>query len=77
MIDTHSHLDSDTFDADRNEVIKNAFDAGVEYIIIPAIKESGFENLFELVNTEDRLFCAMGVHPHHSKEYNQIGRAHV
>lgn len=37
MIDTHAHIDTEAFDADRDEVLKRAFDAGVEAIIVPDI----------------------------------------
>ena len=38
FIDTHTHLYIDSFDDDRDEVIQNAIDAGIEKFFLPAIK---------------------------------------
>ncbi|MES2765201.1 MAG: TatD family hydrolase [Bacteroidota bacterium] len=64
MIDTHAHIDTDAFEADRDEVLKRAFDAGMEYIIIPSIGVEAFKNLQDLVESEPRLYRGIGIHPH-------------
>ena len=64
MIDTHAHIDTDAFDGDRDEVLKRAFDAGMEYIIIPSIGLEAFKNLQGLVESEPRLYRGIGIHPH-------------
>ena len=64
MIDTHSHLDSTHFDNDRELVIEQAFQSGIEYIIIPAVEHDGFEKLQQVVAMDSRLYCAIGIHPH-------------
>ncbi len=66
MIDTHSHLDSTHYDSDRIEVIKRAFESGLEYIIIPAVQPEGFDNLMKIIEIDPRLYCAIGVHPHNA-----------
>jgi len=45
MIDTHAHIDTEQFDNDRQEMLQRAFDNGIEYIIIPAIEQNGFDFL--------------------------------
>ncbi len=37
MIDTHTHIDGEEFDADRDLAIQRAKDAGVEKVLVPAI----------------------------------------
>ncbi|HYF04016.1 MAG TPA: TatD family hydrolase [Patescibacteria group bacterium] len=64
MIDTHAHIDTEAFGEDRREVLKRAFDSGMEYIIIPSIGVDGFKNLQELVESEPRVFRGIGIHPH-------------
>ena len=38
LIDTHTHMYLDNFDTDRNEVIHNAIDTGIEKMLLPAIE---------------------------------------
>lgn len=71
MIDTHCHIDTEAYNTDRNEVLDSAYSSGVEYIIVPAIEPKTFGRLLEVVNSDKRLFCGLGVHPHNSLEYNQ------
>lgn len=68
MIDTHCHLDAEQFDTDRAEVLERAFASGVEKIIIPAIEPSRFEAVQKIVDSDERIFCGMGVHPHNATE---------
>lgn len=37
LIDTHSHIYAEEFDADRDEAIRRAREAGVERLLLPAI----------------------------------------
>lgn len=37
LIDTHSHIYGEEFDADRDDVVQRALSAGVELILLPAI----------------------------------------
>lgn len=39
-IDTHCHLDAAEFDADRDAVMQNALNNGVEKIVIPAVEQA-------------------------------------
>ena len=36
LIDTHSHIYAEEFDADRDEAIRRAREAGVERLLLPA-----------------------------------------
>lgn len=64
MIDTHSHIYSEEFDNDLDEVILRAKEVGVKQIILPNVDTSTIERLH---NTEKRYkgycFAAMGLHP--------------
>ena len=48
LIDTHSHLYEPEFDADREEALARAFDAGVGLLLLPAIDAASDERLFAL-----------------------------
>lgn len=68
MIDTHAHIDTDHFAADRPDVLERAQRAGVEAIIIPAITIEKTETAAELVEQYRWVYRAVGIHPHHAHE---------
>lgn len=70
MIDTHAHINTEAFDEDRSEVIKNAKQAGVESIIIPAIEPKFFESVLQVCNDNDGIYCGIGIHPHNANDFN-------
>lgn len=70
MIDTHAHLFVDDFQNDFKEVLYNAFNSGVTHIIMPAIEPNTFKKVLETANSDLRLFCSLGVHPHNASELN-------
>lgn len=63
MIDTHSHLDVELFDRDRDAVVARAIAAGVEAIIVPAIRPGTWGGLQALAAKYDVVRIAFGVHP--------------
>lgn len=63
LIDSHSHIDTDEFDADRADALSRAREAGVTRQIVPAIAASGFAKLRDLCHAEAGLFPAYGLHP--------------
>ncbi len=64
MIDTHSHIYAEEFDADRDEMVQRARQAGVQQIILPNVDS---ESLPRMLRTEaeypDFCFAAIGLHP--------------
>lgn len=65
FIDTHAHLDSVRFDGDRKEIIKRAMDAGVGYIINPAITFGSNYDMQVKLNSFKNVFLSFGLHPNH------------
>ena len=65
MFDSHCHLDDESFDADRDEVLAQAAEAGVSDILIPAIRPATFDGLLGVVARGGpvRLHAALGFHP--------------
>jgi len=66
LIDSHCHLDSQEFDADREEVIERALAAGVEHMVAigtgngPPDLEAGIR----LADQYPRFYATVGIHPH-------------
>jgi TatD DNase family protein len=63
MIDTHCHLDSPRFDADRAEVLARARAAGVEVMVLPAVEPSRWEDVRRLAASDPGLRFGLGIHP--------------
>jgi len=64
MIDTHTHLYSEEFDADRNEMIERALNKGVSKFYLPAIDSSTHRKMIELeTQYPDQIHAMMGLHP--------------
>lgn len=63
MIDTHCHLDSPRFDADRSEVLDRAWAAGLTGLVVPAIGPDRWESLLSLPREDRRIQIGLGIHP--------------
>ncbi|CAM2829091.1 TatD family hydrolase [Flavobacterium frigoris] len=69
ITDTHTHLYSEEFDQDREEMIQRAIDSGVSRFFIPAIDSSCTAAMYDLEkNYPEHVFLMMGLHPTYVKE---------
>ncbi|MCQ0110336.1 TatD family hydrolase [Zhouia amylolytica] len=78
LTDTHTHLYSEAFDDDRDEMINRAIDQGVERFFIPAIDSAYTERMLNLeADYPEHVFLMMGLHPTHVKENYKEEIRHV
>ena len=64
LIDTHTHLYEEQFDADRTEMIQRAIDNGVSKMIIPNVDATTIKGMMDLVQQfPTNVFPMMGLHP--------------
>ena len=64
MIDTHSHIYEPVFNADREDIIMRAKQAGVERILLPNINAESIDQMLGLCHQyPDYCFPMMGLHP--------------
>ncbi len=69
IIDTHCHLYSAEFDADRDEMIKTAIAGKVQAFYLPAIDSGTTDAMLALENDyPGQCFAMMGLHPCSVKE---------
>lgn len=69
ITDTHTHLYSNEFDEDRDEMIQRAIDAGVSRFFIPAIDSAYTQSMYDLEKAYPKnIFLMMGLHPTHVKD---------
>lgn len=70
IVDSHAHLGWDSFAEDREEVISRAFASGVAQIVQAGVYLNGMEEMVALAEQYDNIFCAVGLHPHEAKDWN-------
>ncbi len=69
LVDSHCHLDSERYDADRGDVIARAREAGVVAIINPAVDLKNSALVCDLAGAEPLVFAAVGVHPNSTADF--------
>lgn len=78
ITDTHTHLYSEAFDEDRNDMINRAIEKGITRFFIPAIDSSYTESMLQLEKDYPKnVFLMMGLHPTHVKENYEVELNHV
>lgn len=64
FIDTHTHLYTEEFDTDRNEVVERAVQAGARALLLPNIDEASIGRMMQMCAEYPGLcFPMMGLHP--------------
>ena len=73
FIDSHAHIDGPEYDADREEVIQRARDAGVRAILNVGTGDphsGALERAVELAEKHDDIYAAVGTHPHDARLFD-------
>lgn len=69
MIDTHTHIYTEAFSEDRNEMIRRALDAGLTKMLLPNIDVASIEEVYRLTaHFPQHCIPMMGLHPGAVKE---------
>ncbi|MCW0482486.1 TatD family hydrolase [Gaoshiqia sediminis] len=64
LIDTHSHIYSEEFTEDLDEVVQRAFENGVRKILLPNIDSSSVKKMLDLTDQYPQIcYPLMGLHP--------------
>ncbi|WP_370226012.1 TatD family hydrolase [Mesoflavibacter sp.] len=73
ITDTHTHLYSEAFDEDRDQMMQRALDVGVTRFFVPAIDSTYTEGMLALEKDyPNNVFLMTGLHPTHVKDnYNK------
>ena len=78
LTDTHTHLYSEAFDQDRDQVMSRALAQGVDRFFIPAIDSQTTQAMYELERTyPSHVSLMMGLHPTSVKDDFEAELAHV
>lgn len=70
LFDTHCHLDTQAFDADRDAVFARAHAAGVTRFLNPAYDLASSRRAVDLAQARTDVVAAVGVHPNDSAAFD-------
>ncbi len=70
FVDSHCHLEMESFDKDLEQVIGKSADEGLEYILTVGTEESYFGKVRQIIDRYPFIYGAIGIHPHNAKDYN-------
>lgn len=69
LFDTHCHLDTPAFDADREAALVRARQAGVSRFLNPGYDLASSQRAVELAQRHPNVYAAVGVHPNDAREF--------
>jgi TatD DNase family protein len=73
FVDSHAHIDGPEYDADRENVIQRARDAGVSAILTVGTGDphsGALERAVHLAEQHEGIFAAIGTHPHDARLFD-------
>src|SRR5580698_9426707 len=69
FVDSHAHLDGERYDADREQVLTRAKEAGVETIVAigSGTGPGSLDCAIQLAEKYEHMYATIGIHPHEAK----------
>jgi len=80
FIDSHAHIDGPEFDADREEVLRRAKEAGVVTILNVGTGDphsGALGRAVEFGRTHENIYTAIGTHPHDARLYDDAAEEKI
>lgn len=78
LTDTHTHVYSEAFDQDQDEMMQRAIKSGVQRLFVPAIDSSYTNSMYKIESRyPENVFLMMGLHPTYVKENFKEELLHV
>lgn len=71
IFDTHAHYDDERYDDDRDELINEIKENGVEKIVNCGASLEGLKASLKLSKDYEMFYAAIGIHPENADEYNE------
>ena len=72
MFDTHVNLHGDTYAEDLDKVLERARVAGVTRMLAICDRLDNFPAVRGIARAHADIWCSIGVHPHHSKDFTDL-----
>ncbi|WP_319519913.1 TatD family hydrolase [uncultured Martelella sp.] len=73
LIDSHCHLDFPDFEAERDDLVARAKEAGVAQMVTISTRVKKFNQVVEIAEKYENVFCSVGTHPGNADEELDIG----
>lgn len=70
IIDSHAHIEGESYDKDRKEIIDNFEKDKILAVINPAFDLNSSRNAVKLAGENKKIYAMVGTHPHDAKDYN-------
>lgn len=72
LVDSHCHLDFPDFAEERDQIIERAHKAGVKLMVTICTRVRKFEQIKEIAEAYDSVYCSVGTHPHQAGEETDV-----
>ncbi|MEM9572891.1 MAG: TatD family hydrolase [Pseudomonadota bacterium] len=69
MFDTHVNLHAEAYEADLEDVLTRARDAGVSRMLAICERLDSFPRVKAIADANADIWCSVGTHPHHAKDF--------
>ncbi len=69
LVDTHCHINFDSYDEDRADILARAASVGVTKIIIPSVDMGTSHAILKLIGENEGLYGAVGIHPNSTADF--------
>jgi TatD DNase family protein len=70
LIDSHCHIDTASFEGDRDAMLERATAAGVTAMIVPGISILEMPGVIALADKYPQIFIGVGIHPQEADAWN-------
>lgn len=68
LVDSHCHLDFPDFAEERAAIVARALAAGIGRMVTISTRVRRFQQILEIAETFDDVYCSVGTHPHNAAE---------
>jgi TatD DNase family protein len=68
LVDSHCHLDFPDFAEERATIVARALAAGIGRMVTISTRVKRFQQILEIAETFDEVYCSVGTHPHNAAE---------
>lgn len=72
LVDSHCHLDFPDFTEEREAIVTRALAAGVGRMVTISTRVRRFQQILEIADSYDEVYCSVGTHPHNAAEEPDI-----